>query len=286
MTYRPLFIIGAGRSGTNILRDTLTTVPGWETWPCDEINLIWRHGNRDKRDDVFGESEATPRVKRYMHKVFERFARTSGAAVVVEKTCANSLRVPFIDAIFPEARFVYIVRDGRDVALSAARRWTASVELSYLLKKLPYVPPTDVPYYGLRFLRNRLHQSRSAERRQAAWGPRFPGMDELATTRPLIDVCAKQWATCVEASDAAFASVDPARVHRVRYEDLVAAPADELAAILRWAGADPETLGPQAAASVRMDSAGGWKKKAGQFTPESLELMAQLLQRHGYGPTA
>ena len=36
----PLIIIGAARSGTNIVRDTLVHVPGWKTWNCDEINLI------------------------------------------------------------------------------------------------------------------------------------------------------------------------------------------------------------------------------------------------------
>ena len=38
-------IIGAARSGTNMLRDVLTSLDGVDTWPCDEINYIWRHGN-------------------------------------------------------------------------------------------------------------------------------------------------------------------------------------------------------------------------------------------------
>ena len=46
-TDRDVVIIGAPRSGTNMLRDVLTSLPGFATWPCDEINLIWRHGNRD-----------------------------------------------------------------------------------------------------------------------------------------------------------------------------------------------------------------------------------------------
>ena len=40
-----VIIIGAPRSGTNILRDVLTSFDGICTWPCDEINYIWRHGN-------------------------------------------------------------------------------------------------------------------------------------------------------------------------------------------------------------------------------------------------
>ena len=51
LPFTPLIIIGAGRSGTNILRDTLTSLSGFETWPCDEINPIWRHGNLFWPDD-------------------------------------------------------------------------------------------------------------------------------------------------------------------------------------------------------------------------------------------
>ena len=42
---QPVVIIGAARSGTNMLRDVLVKLPGVGTWPCDEINYIWRHGN-------------------------------------------------------------------------------------------------------------------------------------------------------------------------------------------------------------------------------------------------
>ena len=37
---KPVVIIGAPRSGTNMLRDVLCDWPGVVTWPCDEINLI------------------------------------------------------------------------------------------------------------------------------------------------------------------------------------------------------------------------------------------------------
>ena len=39
MNRAPVVIIGAPRSGTNMLRDVLVGVGGYATWPCDEINL-------------------------------------------------------------------------------------------------------------------------------------------------------------------------------------------------------------------------------------------------------
>jgi len=49
----PIIIVGAGRSGTNMLRDLLAQLPEFSTWPCDEINYIWRHGNRGFETDEF-----------------------------------------------------------------------------------------------------------------------------------------------------------------------------------------------------------------------------------------
>jgi len=287
MTDDPLIIIGAARSGTNILRDTLTGVPGWSTWPCDEINLIWRHGNLHKSDDIFTRDDARPEVVRFIRSTFYRLARKTGASVIVEKTCANSMRVPFVEAIFPNARYLYIVRDGRDVALSAAQRWTASIEPIYLLRKLRFAPLRDVPHYAKRFISNRLHQLHSKARSQASWGPRFPGIDEWVETRPMIEVCAKQWAVSVDVSDSAFQSIDPDRVLRIRYEDFVSNPSSCLARIEQWYGASILAKLPDAAIKrVHAKSLGTWKVDNDQLTSESLAIMVPILKRYQYLATS
>lgn len=119
MSYQPVVIIGAPRSGTNILRDVLSSHPDATTWPCDEINYMWRHGNRGHPSDELPADSASERVRTFVQRRFERVARTGGA-YVVEKTCANSLRIPFIDAILPNARYAFIVRDGRDAVWGEA----------------------------------------------------------------------------------------------------------------------------------------------------------------------
>lgn len=283
MTENPIIIIGAGRSGTNILRDTLTSLDGLETWPCDEINLIWRHGNLDKKDDIFTAADASPKAKNYIRSAFTKFQARSGAKTVVEKTCANSLRIPFIDAIFPEARYIYIVRDGRCVALSAAKRWTASIELAYLLKKLRFVPLADIPHHGLRFIKNRLSQRQSREKRQASWGPIFPEMQAWVKEKPLIDVCAKQWATCVEESDAAFTQMPDSKFCRITYEDLTLEPRETMSVLGEWLGRNIVAEIPQCALD-RIDpkSANSWKSKRDHFTQASLDIMRPGLVRHGY----
>src|SRR5437667_64703 len=111
--YTPIILVGAGRSGTNMLRDVLVRVRGFGTWPCDEINYIWRHYNVRYPTDEFPAELATTPVKKYIRSAFLRMARRDNLAYVVEKTCANSLRIRFVDQVLPEARYVFIVRDGR-----------------------------------------------------------------------------------------------------------------------------------------------------------------------------
>ena len=281
---RPVIIVGAGRSGTNILRDLLVTLPRVGTWPCDEINYIWRHGNVRYPTDEFTADMARPEVVRYIQRQFHDIAVKTDSEYVVEKTCATSLRVRFVDRIFPEARYVFIVRNGRDVVASARERWRAPLDPRYILSKVRYVPPTDLPYYAARYVVNRLFRLFSHEKRLAFWGPQFEGMKEALRTRSLAEACALQWARCVRRAEADLALIPPDRVHRVRYEDLVTAPERHLAALARFLEIDAsEDRIRDAARRVSPRSVGTWKDR---LLPDQWhrveEIVAPLLPEYGY----
>lgn len=235
----PVIVIGAPRSGTNMLRDVLTRVPGLETWPCDEINYIWRHGHRSHPSDEFDVEMATQRVQRYVRRRFSQLSRRRHAHTVVEKTCANSLRVEYIDRILPDARFVFIYRDGLDAVASAMQRWNAPMDVRYLARKARFVPPSDLPYHGARFVDGRLRRWQGKPQRPATWGPRVDGMDELMATRPLDEVCAVQWRRCVEVASTGLESVAAERTHRVAYEDFVRDPDREVGRLLDFLEVSP-----------------------------------------------
>ena len=55
----------------------------------------------------------------YIRKRFDSLANRQKLDFVVEKTCANSLRVDFIEQVVPEAQFLFIYRNGLDVVASA-----------------------------------------------------------------------------------------------------------------------------------------------------------------------
>ena len=230
----PIIIIAAPRSGTNMLRDMLCMHETLVTWPCDEINPIWRYGNAAHPSDELTVSMATPRVKRYIRKRFERLARRNPGSQIVEKTCANSLRVPFIAEIFPEARFLFMIRDGRDAIASAMSRWTGSTSLGYVLEKARWVPIRDVPRYAAVFAASRLRRLGSSERALSTWGPRFHGIDQWGAESSLIEVCAEQWRQCVVQAEQGLESIPQANVLRIRYEHLVTRPAEEFGRIFSF----------------------------------------------------
>lgn len=269
---RPLIIIGAPRSGTNILRDVLTDLPPMITWPCDEINLMWRHGNTHHPDDELGPELATARVQRYMRRQFELLARRRRGDLVVEKTCANSLRVDFVDRIFPDAVYLFIVRDGVDAVASAMQRWTAPFDLGYTVRKLRYAPVTDLPVYAWRFATNRLHRLTTTEKRLATWGPVFAGMHELAREVPLEELCALQWKACVERAREALDRKPSNRVFRLRYEHFVTNPAQVTAAICDFLGLaiHPDAI-QTAASKVRSDSIGKGRRQLSDAELERVE---------------
>lgn len=283
--FQPVIIIGAGRSGTNMLRDILTELPGFGTWPCDEINYIWRHGNVRYPNDEFTVDLATPVVRKYIRGVFSRLAKKRKLSYVVEKTCANSLRVGFVNRVIPNAKYIFIVRDGRDVVASALKRWEAPLDISYVAKKARFVPITDMPYYGVRFLWNRIYRLLSPEKRLAFWGPRFKGMEEMLRTRSLPEVCAMQWIRCVDKAERELKQFVPSdRVIKLHYEDFVKNPHNEIKRLAAFLNIDVnEELIHQLTHGVSSKSVGKWKKDLDQKVLENIiPLLRKILKRHGY----
>lgn len=261
-----------------MLRDVLCSLPSVETWPCDEINPVWRHGNLEVPHDAFPAELAREKVKLFVRKRFLKQAKRSKATWLVEKTCANTLRVGFIAEILPEARFLHISRDGYDVVPSAMKRWKAELDLSYTIAKARFVPLTDFPYYLWRFTANRLARlgKGNGERTVSTWGPRFLGMDKIANDLPLEELCARQWKACEIAATEQLARVPAEQVLSLRYEDFVVNPISSMERIRAFLGAEwsDEQL-KSSVAKVRPGSVGNGRR---QLSESQLETLAPFLQ--------
>lgn len=281
-----VIIVGAPRSGTNILRDVLTKAQGIATWPCDEIPMIWRHGNRDVPHDAFESALATPEVATFIRHEFSKLAKRYKAETIVEKTCATSLRVPFVYRILPDAKYVFIRRDGVDAAVSAANRWHAKFDLRYTARKARYIPPTDLPYYALRGARavvSRRGATTTGPTFDAEWwGPKPQDWREIGMNHSELEMAFLQWKRCVDSSIAAFDQIPSEQVHQIVYEEFVADPRTTISQLLTFLG-HADLMSDDLVGEVSTSSVGKGRKTldAGQLSRLE-ELAGDTLRRLGY----
>lgn len=139
-----IFVVGCPRSGTTLLQRMLDHHPRLAV--ANDTHFI-PHGLEDRtgRVDPPLTAEAVERVRTYrrFHRLglgdeavaaaaarartysafvrglYDELARMHGKPLAGEKTPSYVRRLPLLHGLFPDARFLHIIRDGRDVALSA-----------------------------------------------------------------------------------------------------------------------------------------------------------------------
>jgi hypothetical protein len=247
MTPKHVVIIGAARSGTKVLRDALAAATGAGCVPYD-IGYVWRIGNEDLPDDVIQPERIPQRSQRFIRKFVDRYAAGDPPAVI-EKTVGNTLRVPAVSAVFPDAVFIHLIRDGIDVIESTRRQWTTATDSRYVLRKLRHFPLRLMPSYGLKYVRSLLHRRADDQSRVGSWGARYPGIDRDLHQSDLLTVSARQWREAVRYAMADLA-VLRAPVIEVRYEELIGDPSGTLSRIADFAGLTIPTASLTAAMST------------------------------------
>jgi hypothetical protein len=142
---RPIFIVGPHRSGTTLLYGMIGQHPdvgylnlsnrrfpsspffahfltklGVEDMPV-EAQKVWdRFRCRD--DDVMDSSDAGPNVASWHKKNVNKVLRLRGAKRFLAKYPRLSLRLDWVDSVFPGAIFIYLMRDWRAVVNSTNTR--------------------------------------------------------------------------------------------------------------------------------------------------------------------
>ena len=109
-------------------------------------------------------------------------------------------------------------------------------------------------------------------------------MPDILQKHTLNEVCALQWQRCVDKSEEAFSAMPSDKVIRVRYEDFVREPTQELTRILQFIGkyVEPEEIA-RAVKGVSPRSLGKGRKALGEEEVANLEsLVGQTLMRYDY----
>jgi len=235
-TFQPLIIIGAARSGTKLLRDLIALHTEIDKVPYD-VNYIWRFGNESQNNDELGSENITPKIQKYIQRQLLNYHR--GHSVLIEKTVSNCLRVPFVDAVYPKARYIHLIRDGYDVIESSYRQWTASPDWRYILQKARTFPIASAPSYAIKYsIAIASKMVRNQEKPRSTWGPIYKGMLDDLEELSLLEVCAIQWQKCVLHSMGELDALPSKRVMTVQYADFVQAPQEVLKSVFTFSGLD------------------------------------------------
>lgn len=143
-----LFIIGAPRSGTTWLQAMVAAHPAVCS-TIDELKLFdfftvplekgWQYllglqketgGGRNGLAAMWTDDEFYAFLSDFVGSVYSQvLAKKPEATVLLDKAPAYSTCVGHIDRLIPRAKFVHVIRDGRDVAvslMSAAQSWGKS----------------------------------------------------------------------------------------------------------------------------------------------------------------
>jgi hypothetical protein len=180
-------------------------------------------------------------------KAFDAVRRFAGGSVLLSKRIANNLRIRVLADVFPEARFVFLVRDGRAVAASLAR--------------VDWWPDNYVWWYG------------GSPRRWADEG------------RDPWEICARNWVEELAQIEAGLGSVPDTSVLRLRYEDLVDDPIATLERTARFVGLPDDAKWRLALDDLSFpDRNASWGDRIG---PDAVDLITSIqrpdLERYGYG---
>jgi hypothetical protein len=153
----PVFVVGIPRSGTTWVYDVLDAHPQvcavFESGLFDSTRGFggvlsrdgWRwNTNSDKH--VAPRTYVVDELRAFADRVLAHHMQPHHR-YLVEKTPGHVLALPVLVEVFPDAKIVHVVRDGRDVAVSAI--WATQTWAAGRWRRVP--PPRDVALQAKRW---------------------------------------------------------------------------------------------------------------------------------------
>ncbi|MGB0133081.1 sulfotransferase [Dokdonella sp.] len=251
---RPIFIVSPPRSGSTLLFETLARAPQLYTVGGES------HGRVEGMPELhpaagawesnrLGVEVATPSVIAELRSRFDEALRdregapaSAGRVRMLEKTPKNALRIPFLRKVFPEACFIYLYRDPREVLSSMIEAWNSGRFRTY-----PNMPDWGGPPWSLVLV---------------------PGWRELRG-KPLHEIVAQQWAAATRILLDDLASVPAQQVSSIRYDTFLSNPAGEIRRLssecgLEW-DVELDAKLPHSRHTVSAPAAEKWRRHEGEI---------------------
>ena len=231
--------------------------------PFETTNIIW--GFR-----------RTPAVRKLMRTLFARVMPTltrlhggSRPKRLLEKTASNCFRLGYVNGVFPDAKIIYPIRDGRNTVNSLINAWRHPDRFfTYDIPAELRIP--DYAHKGWKFVLP-------------------PGWRDY-TNRPLAEVCAYQWRSCHD-----FMLTETAKGHyrdrviRIHLEELVTHPEQQLAELANFLDLEYDDYFRVAAADLPVVnspdndvSRDKWRGENRQLIEQVMPIIGPTMERLGY----
>ncbi|MEO8849728.1 MAG: sulfotransferase [Casimicrobiaceae bacterium] len=264
---RPLIIVSAPRAGSTLLFETLVCAPdlytvGGESHALFEKIAALRPSPQGPQSIRADASDARPDIVDELHQRFRaalrdrdgRVPAADSAPRLLEKTPKNALRVPFLDAAFADAQFVYLYREPEENVSSMIEGWESGGFVMYAR-----LPDWRGPPWSFLLV---------------------PGWRDLIGA-DVPAIAAAQWQRTQTVLLDDLEALPPSRVHALTYREFVADPAARVRDICRfadlaWDRPLPATL-PLSRYTVTPPQVDKWRARESQIAPHraALERVAE-----------
>ncbi len=201
---KPIFVVGCSRAGTTLVYKTIS-----ESSEIGSLNRethdFWTdlHPLKNKEWDSHALTSADASINE-RDFVSEYFFSRTGFDRWVDKNNQNGLCVPYLNALFPDAVYVFVKRSPADNISSLIEGWGRPGEFATWSESLPEKVDIDGVYKRWCFF--------------VADGWRD------YVTRPIEEICAFQYRAMNSALLAAKSSIEPARWIEIHYETILHNP--------------------------------------------------------------
>ena len=277
---KPIFIIAAPRSGSTLLFETL--MRHQQLWSLGDEGHAWIEkyphlrpvqggvaSNRLTKANV--NADLAQQLQQDMLRGLksaqgDRVNSNSGAIRLLEKTPKNCLRIPFIDAIYPDARYIYLYRDPKDSINSIIEGWRHQRFVTY----------GDV----------RMEHGRWCFLRPPAW--------QEMINRPLHEIAAFQWQTCQDIILDDLACIDQSRWTICAFDELLDDAKGTISRLQKFCDLDPDPALeaycdsplPLSRYTQTAPAQGKWKQHQSAITAVFPSLQATIKRINSFADTA
>ncbi len=225
---KPIFIIGIGRSGSTILGKVLSMHK--DVGFLNEPKAIWY--TIDPREDVnghfskgeaiyrFNENDVTPDKVRVARNLFGFYLLVTGTKRAVDKNPETVFRIRYVKGLFPDAKFIFLVRNGWDTIHSIS---------SWSNRYRQNIGREIHDWWGINQRKWRLMTEQLVPAEPLLQGY----IEEIQSLTREIDMAAVEWILTMQEGLRGM-QLWPDDVYLVRYEQLTRCPEDMLVDLCRF----------------------------------------------------